>query len=468
MEKKVVGGELPQNPPPQNPPPNPNPQPNPTPQPGSGGINLPRDLQTLTYVENPNNVPGVGRGISENTGFKSNDLKDFASKGTQLYRVIVSFPDFRTRNFDGRFLEHYEKFLSQIRNANAMVQILHAAWFNDFGLTGLQAQARGISDSPLRQVLAHIEQLAPIWERNADIINYMPKGFNGCWGEDNKSSNGLGIEDGDRAIPGLREINALMLDILRPLGRMTAIRYAQHHRKIFGGNNLDPAKRFTNDPQANTGMFNDFMFSDYDSSSWAYVGSHTLTSSFGGEGVPNSYNESRARNAVREFEACHWTHMQPSFVSQFRNIGNYDEIMRRLGYRFVLVGAKIPQQIKASENVVLEITVRNEGFASLFNPRPMDLILRNRSSGNVIRLPLGDRTATYDARKFLPLAGETRTILLQALGVAMPQGSYDVLLHLKHDYPNLQNRPQYSVQFCNQNMWEESTGFNRLGSIEVN
>ena len=49
----------------------------------------------------------------------------------------------------------------------------------------------GGPDASLERVLGHLDQLAPVFQRNVDVLAFMELGFIGCWGEMHTSSNGL-------------------------------------------------------------------------------------------------------------------------------------------------------------------------------------------------------------------------------------------------------------------------------------
>jgi hypothetical protein len=59
------------------------------------------------------------------------------------------------------------------------------------------------------------------------------------------------------------------------------------------------------------------------------------------------------------------------------------EIRRRLGYRFRLIDSSA--QAEGSQ-LRVSVTVQNDGFADLYNPRAVFLILRNRGTGATQRV----------------------------------------------------------------------------------
>jgi hypothetical protein len=48
----------------------------------------------------------------------------------------------------------------------------------------------------------------------------------------------------------------------------------------------------------------------------------------------------------------------------------------------------------------------------------------------------------------------------------LPKGKYELLISLPDKYPSISLRPEYAVRLANTDLWEETTGFNKL-SAEV-
>ncbi len=71
---------------------------------------------------------------------------------------------------------------------------------------------------------------------------------------------------------------------------------------------------------------------------------------------------------------------EPTVLQGWRTGGCFDEISRRLGYRFELVSSSIPTSVSKSSNLLITFTVRNTGFGGLYKPRGLEVILRNRST----------------------------------------------------------------------------------------
>jgi hypothetical protein len=97
----------------------------------------------------------------------------------------------------------------------------------------------------------------------------------------------------------------------------------------------------------------------------------------------------------------------------------------------------------------------NVGYAALYNPRPLRLILRNTATGRLHRI-----TLVADLRRLGPGLHHIHHRL--KLPAALQAGQYELLLHLPDGYRSLAHNPAYSIRLANRGLWEERTGFNKL------
>jgi hypothetical protein len=103
------------------------------------------------------------------------------------------------------------------------------------------------------------------------------------------------------------------------------------------------------------------------------------------------------------------------------------------------------------------LQLRNDGYASPYNQRPARLILRAQKGGKEYAFDLAT-----DVRKWYSGAlTVNETITTDA---AMPEGVYDLLLSLPDAAASLAARPEYAIRLANTGVWEESTGYNKLGA----
>ena len=136
----------------------------------------------------------------------------------------------------------------------------------------------------------------------------------------------------------------------------------------------------------------------------------------------------------------------------------FDEVRRRLGYRFSLQQGTYSDTANPGGDFIIDIELQNEGWAAPFNPRLVEIVLRSTDSGNMF-------SATLDEDPRFWLASDTETYRLVHTLCApadMPTGSYELLLNLPDPEPSLYGRSEYSIRLANQDTWEDSTEFNRL------
>jgi hypothetical protein len=330
-------------------------------------------------------------------------------------------------------------------------------------------------DAPLALVLRHIDQVRPLLHTNKDVIVNVEAGFIGAWGEWHSSTNSLTgrtfggeVNDSTRAIVG-----ALLKAV--PTDRMIAVRTPRYKKQLMGDDrNLSAQEAFSGSDRARIGFHNDcFLASPTDTGTYAtgqrqaelgwlhnearYVPHQGETCSAAAAALPFIACE----NAIREMNHTNWRTLNigwhPAVYKHWDANGCMGEIRRRLGYRFVLKSAKALRSLPAGGTLHLELDVANTGFATPLNQRPVELVLREVTSGRAHFLPLD-----ADPRRWWN--GETRNDIFNILlPAAIIAGEYELLMNLPDAAPRLRNDPRYSIRFANMGTWEESTGFNELG-----
>ena len=131
--------------------------------------------------------------------------------------------------------------------------------------------------------------------------------------------------------------------------------------------------------------------------------------------------------------------------------GCYDEIKRKLGYRYELVSSTI-----SGRN--LTINIINVGFGHLFKERPVYLKLKE-----VTTLMTYDILTTADIRYWL--SGETNSINTFIDSSVLP-GTYSVGVFIP-DPLAVTNYPETSIRFANLGTWDSVTGYNMLANITI-
>jgi len=352
-------------------------------------------------------------------------------------------------------------------------------------------------DAPKSIVLQHIAQLKPLLQDNADVIACVQEGFIGIWGENyysdyfgDPSSNGQGKlldNNWQDRIDVLRAV----LDAV-PASRMVQVREPQMKQRYVYGINapvtsaaLTEAEAFSGEDKARIGLHNDCFLSgvgdygtydDYGNSSTprqpavgvlqAYAQKDNQYTAVGGETCDDTYSPQNdcetAGMAQTTMRGLHYSFLNCAYNNDVNNDwvdgGCMENIKRDLGYRFVLTTGIFPgQPVRAGMQFKITLQLRNDGYASPYNQRPARLILRAQKGGKEYAFDLAT-----DVRKWYSGALTVNETI--STDAAMPAGAYDLLLSLPDAAASLAGRPEYAIRLANTGVWEEATGYNKLGA----
>jgi len=132
-----------------------------------------------------------------------------------------------------------------------------------------------------------------------------------------------------------------------------------------------------------------------------------------------------------------------------------ETIRRSLGYRLVLKEAFLPPTIRPGGTLNLNIRLSNDGFAAMYNPRPLYIVLLGEGTRYAIQV------TDVDPRRWAP--GQEHNIAVNLnLPANIPSGTYQVGLWLPDASSSLRNSPAYAVRFANTDVWDAATGINIL------
>lgn len=363
--------------------------------------------------------------------------------------------DFKNKDISKDFLEGVSRDFDIIREAGMKTAIRFS-----------YCSRIGDSDAPLEVVLRHIEQLKPIIQANSDIIAVMHCGFIGAWGEMHSSTNGLTEPENMRAV-----VFAL-LDVL-PKERCVEIRYPTAKAEIFDGRTtpITYEEAFSGKPYARVGHHNDcFLASPTDVGTYRtdivaekkFLNVDTKYTPMGGEtcNPRNDYPILR-RKTIREMEMMHWSYLNSRYslkiIDQWVRDGYYDEVSKRLGYRLQLEAGEFQKEAVPGSSYTFNIALSNKGFASPFNPRMVELILVEKTTGERYKALL-----PQDPRFWFP--GEDIEFGYSiGLPDEMAYGEYKVLMNLPDPCERLYTRPEYSIRLANEDVSFTEEGYNDLG-----
>ena len=369
------------------------------------------------------------------------------------------------------FLDHITANLAAVRAAGLKCVLRFAYTDADPTANGEQPP---FGDAPPAQVAAHLEQLRPLLEANADVIALLQAGFIGTWGEWYYTDHF--VEDpaqpwavSDAMYALRRQVIDQELAVLPP--RLTvAVRYVEAKQRLFDATDpLAAGDAFTATAQARTGFHNDcFLASATDYGTYregqietdkAYLAAETQFTPMGGETCNPNPPRSSCPTALAELARFHWSYLNtdyhPEVLAGWAAEGCRDEVARRLGYRLRLVSADLPATAFAGGALPVRLALENAGFAAPINPRPVTVVLRHTLTGAAVTLPLA-----VEPRRWLP--GPHTIDASLRLPAALPPGAYELLLHLPDPHAALAARAEYAIQLANLNTWEPATGYNRL------
>ncbi|RUT03093.1 hypothetical protein DSM106972_054010 [Dulcicalothrix desertica PCC 7102] len=407
---------------------------------------------------------------------KDKDLSKIREQGFTLARSNVHLDQFRDKNISEEFLQEFRDALTEVRRAG--IKVIPRISYN-FPMPG---ETEKQPDAPLPIVLNHIEQLKPIFQEYQDVIAALPAGFIGAWGEWHSSTNGL------HNFESKQQVLTALLDAL-PSTRMVQLRYPSDIKSAYP-NPLNDAEAFTGIHQARIGHENlcflanaddagTYSIHDNDSNNiyspdikkdlQSYLKAISPYVIVGGETCQVTPESARtdSETTLAEMQHFNWSYINVSFyaptIDRWKKEGIYNTIANKLGYRFRLVEAQIPEIVNSGGEFKMSFTIANDGFASPYNPRSTEIILRNQENKQVYRFPV-----YTDARRWFSQQ-QHQVNFSGSISVDMPKGTYEVLLNLPDPTPQLYERPEYSIRLANQDVWEPSTGYNSfLTNLSVN
>ncbi len=379
------------------------------------------------------------------------------AQGITLLHKIYVIPQFRTAPLSDDFLNTVRSDLQTAREGG--VKVILRFFYTDY--------AEG-EDAALDTVLLHINQLGPVFRENADVIAFVDAGFIGAWGEWYYSSHGLNNTE-DRRTVLFALLNAL------PKSVDVVIRTPNYKRLIFNYDEpLTPDSAYSGSYRSRTGAHNDcfladetdmgtYLWNDIEGDKNYLNADNRFVPQSGETCQPSEFCE--CSNALTDLARMHWSTLNidyhPDVIQGWINNGCFSEIKKRLGYRFVLRQAEISDSVKPNGIFTLNFDIDNVGFASPYKPRGCEVILRNTATGAKYKL-----VTAVDPRFWY--SGDTTHVEITG-GVPddMPQGEYAAFLFLPDTVTALRDRPDYAIRFADENVWEDSTGYNSLQHVVV-
>ncbi|AQZ65564.1 unnamed protein product [[Actinomadura] parvosata subsp. kistnae] len=417
---------------------------------------------TVTYSPTTADFPNPERGLYHHTG--DCDKNDFSLATLQSYRTgqnislvmcVFYLAEFRTSPISQAALDQLQQQLDTVRAAGLKMILRFAYTTSTDG-----------ADAAKDRVLAHLDQLKPYLNANKDVIYLMQAGFIGAWGEwyyTQNFGNAGTVTATDWA--NRKAVVDKLLSVL-PSSRMVQLRTPKFKRTLYATTPVGSGQAYGGSAVARLGHHNDCFlaspddYGTYENAAveYPYLEADTSYVAMGGETCNPNPPRSDCPTAKDELSRFHWSYLNTDYhtgvLGSWSAGGCLAEITRSLGYRLALRSGTYPSTAARGGALPVTITLRNDGYAAPFNPRGLELVLRNTSTGALHRLPL-----SADPRRWA--AGATSTISQTVtVPASLPAGRYALLLGLPD--PLLSARPEYSIRLANEGVWEPATGLNDL------
>jgi Domain of unknown function (DUF4832)/Domain of unknown function (DUF4874) len=414
-------------------------------------------------------------------------LKSDRDRGMSLAMVRYHIAAFRDKPLSPEFLTRLDNDFATVRKAG-MKSVLRFTY----------NWPMGGPDASTDRILQHLDRLKPVLQRNVDAIAFMDAGFIGCWGEWHTSSNnsiGMDTKTGQAVMnQNSQRIADKIFEIL-PKERMVAFRYPRYKFDYFGSKSgkpiapLKPSEAFSGSKKARWGQHDDCLVcGEWNASTfWSLrenageiesflnqdnryvvqsgepgdIPKQPVEADLDKDGYTGNYDS--CPRVLNLFAKMHWSTINGNFnpgsatssYKRWKQDGCYETIAQRLGYRFRLIDSSIPTSIKSGDKLAMSFKIANDGWAAPYNPRKLEIILRNRKNGAISRINLRDDPRLWQA-------GATQTVNVRSPLPKLTTGTYDLLLNLPDPTAKLKNRPEYSIRLANNDLWEAKSGYNSL------
>ena len=436
-------------------------------------------VDSIAFAESDEIFANPERGLLIQTYYTSGDLNNRAStnvievnrKGTSkvtLYLHSYYLTDYMESDIPQEFLDRLDNNMNALREGGAKVVLRFSYKYDD-------SQSARPWDATPEWVHKHIDQIAPYLQKHSDVILCLQAGFIGVWGEWYYTSNFNFQPTKDADFEPRWEVLEHLLRVL-PEDRQVALRtpdFKMRYLKMrgLGVEPLTEAEAYQPTNKARLCGHNDCFVASSDDYG-TYLGQEdrlfwkedTKYTMMGGETCAECAL-SNGENAMKQLALYHWTYLHRDYnkdvLDSWRDAGVWEDVVRRLGYRFVLDKVTLPKQPVAGKNFEATFYLRNVGFAAPMNKRAVELVFVSKDNpGKKFVYP-----QTADPRFWLP--DEDHIFTLSCTLDAAMAGDYDVYLNLPDPYASLHDDPNFSIRLANLNVWDATTGYNLITTISV-
>jgi hypothetical protein len=412
------------------------------------------NAQTITYTPSIENFANPERGWYKYSKANSIGTYSFLSQSSlttmrtsekiTLLLRIYDLGAFKTTPISQTFLNNIQTDFNTLR-ASGVKCVLRFRYSETDNI-----------DAAKNVLINHIEQLKTITIPNQDVIHVVEAGFIGQYGEWYYTSN-----YGDRGVLSAQNIidrKELGLKIMELAPARLIMFRTPYFQQIVGGTTpITLTNAYDGTTNSRVGLHNDaFLSSNSDSGTfknttteYTYLDAQSKYTLCGGESNALFATKQDCSVVFNWLTRFHYNYLNfgyyPATLDLWKTGGCYDEIQRRLGYRFELVNSNIT-------NNILTINLKNVGFANIYNQRDVYLVFKNTSDNVSFFFKLNTDIRKWHAGTTISLVNDLNTF-------ALLNGTYDLYLNIPDK--TLTNTI-YSIQFANTGIYDGVTGYNKL------
>ena len=384
-----------------------------------------------------------------------------ASESMSIILVHYYLDSYRTKStIPATILNAFDEDMAVLR-AKGMKAIIRFSYTN----------SSSGNDAAWDKVKQHIAQYKSHWQANADVIFCFQAGIVGAWGEwyytQHYGNQVTYMNDSRREV-----VDSLLAAV--PADRCIQLRTPKFKTSYMRNTNpLTENEAYTGTAKARLGHHNDAFLYDYDNmgtytdtaTEKPYLAQETLYVPLGGETDITEADKAQLwatyDKTIAEMSRLHWTFIQSGYAetttNMWRNNGTFDELNRRMGYRFQLVSGTYSDQVAAGNKLSVNMQIRNAGFAPLYNERHAYIVLKSGNKSYALQL-------ATDPRRWKPNGVVTTVNEQLTVPATIPSGTYQLYLYLPDAYRSIASNPKYAVRFANNNVWEATSGMNKLNA----
>ena len=439
------------------------------------------DLTRVSYQVSDEIIPNPERGFysptevyhASNRTLSQAALESARRLGNTLFLLEYHLMDYVNSDIADEYLDMIRRDFGALRQFGGKC-VLRFAYSNG------NSEDDKPWDATEEQVLRHIAQLKPLLQENYDVILVVQAGFIGSWGEWYYTDNFNSVLKTDEDYLPRKHVVDALLDAV-PDCRQVALRTPSFKMKMYGYALADTITRATahqpttkarlaahNDcylaSSNDTGTYNGTADRSYWQAESPYIimGGETCGKSIYCHCGPQEGDE-KAHGVLVDMALYHFTYLNISFhqgvISRWKTEGCFEEIQKRLGYRYSLTAAGFTSKPAAGNPFRAVLKIQNSGFASAQNPRDAELILTDNSGSVLATWPIES-----DPRYWMP----GTTVVDQTVNLPSGiSGEVTLWLNLPDPCTTLRDNPRFSIRLANNGTWDENTGYNKLHTFSL-